>query len=162
VRIRRAECGDEAAIAAIVERAYGVYVERIGMRPGPMDDDYGEQIRRGLVHVAERGRQDAREEGGAEVVGLIVLVEVEDRLLIENVAVDPGRQGEGIGHRLLEFAEETAHRAGIGTLALYTHEKMSENLALYARLGYEEEERRSESGFSRVFLSKRLEPGPGD
>jgi GNAT superfamily N-acetyltransferase len=153
VLIRSAQPPDEAAIAVIVERAYCVYVERIGLRPGPMDDDYGEQVRRGLVHVAEDG-------GGGGIVGLIVLVESGDRLVIENVAVDPGRQGEGIGRRLLEFAEETARRAGIDTVALYTHEKMSENLALYARLGYEEDERRRVSAFSRVFsrvfMSKRL------
>jgi GNAT superfamily N-acetyltransferase len=159
VRIRAAEPDDVEAIAAIVERAYGLYVERIGIRPGPMDDDYGEQVRRGLVHVAEDGRPDAGEEGGAEIIGLIVLVELEVRLLIENVAVDPARQGEGVGRRLLEFAEETARRAGIGTVALYTHEKMTENLALYARLGYEEDERRRENGFSRVFLSKRVASG---
>jgi GNAT superfamily N-acetyltransferase len=154
--IRRAQPDDEAAIVAIVERAYGVYVERIGMRPGPMDADYTEKLRGALVHVAEDGEAAVGDEGTAPVVGLIVLVEIEGRLLIENVAVDPDRQGEGIGGRLLEFAEETARAAGIETLALYTHEKMSENLALYARLGYEEDERRRESGFSRVFMSKRL------
>ena len=53
-------------------------------------------------------------------------------LVIENVAVDPARQGEGIGRLLLEFAEEAARRAGIDTVVLYTHEKMTENLALYA------------------------------
>jgi GNAT superfamily N-acetyltransferase len=147
VRIRLAEPADEAVVAAIVERAYGAYVERIGMRPGPMDVDHGEKARLGLVHVAELG---------GDVVGLIVLVETGGRLLIENVAVDPDRQGEGIGRRLLEFAEESARRAGIGTVALYTHEKMSENLDLYSRLGYEEDERRVERGFSRVFLSKRI------
>jgi ribosomal protein S18 acetylase RimI-like enzyme len=156
VRIRAAEPDDVEAIAGIVERAYGVYIERIGMRPGPMDDDHGAQVRRGLVHVGEDGRRDAGEEDGAELLGLIVLEELEDRLLIENVAVDPARQGEGIGRRLLEFAEETARHAGIPTVALYTHEKMSENLALYTRLGYEEDERRRENGFSRVFMSKRL------
>lgn len=160
MEIRPAEPDDVEAIADIVERAYGVYVERIGMRPGPMDDDHGEQVRRGLVHVAEDGRRDAGEEGGAAVVGLIVLVELEERLVIENVAVDPARQGEGIGRRLLEFAEEAARRAGLGTVALYTHEKMTENLALYARLGYEEDERRRVEAFSRVFsrvfMSKRL------
>ena len=148
--IRRGEAGDQAAIEAIVERGYGIYVERIGLRPGPMDADYAEQLRRGIVHVIE-------EEDGA-VVGLIVLVEADGRLLIENVAVDPDRQGEGVGRRLLAFAEETARAAGIGTVALYTHEKMTENLALYVRLGYEEDERRVMSGFSRVFMSKQLGP----
>jgi 3'-phosphoadenosine 5'-phosphosulfate sulfotransferase len=42
VRIRPAEPADARAIAEIVERAYGGYVERIGLRPGPMDDDYAE------------------------------------------------------------------------------------------------------------------------
>jgi GNAT superfamily N-acetyltransferase len=153
VRIRAAEPDDVEAIADIVERAYCVYIERIGLRPGPMDDDYGEQVRRGLAHVAEDG-------DGGEIAGLIVLVASGDRLVIENVAVDPARQGEGIGRRLLEFAEEAARRAGICTVALYTHELMSENLALYARLGYEEDERRSVTAFgrefSRVFMSKRL------
>jgi ribosomal protein S18 acetylase RimI-like enzyme len=154
MRVRAAGPGDVAAIAAIVQRAYGVYIERIGLRPGPMDDDHREQVRRGLVHVAEDGA------GDPEVVGVIVLVEGDDRLVIENVAVDPARQGEGIGRRLLEFAEETARRAGVGTVALYTHEKMTENLALYAHLGYEEDERRRVEAFSRVFarvfMSKRL------
>jgi ribosomal protein S18 acetylase RimI-like enzyme len=145
--IRPANAADLAAIESIVERAYGVYVERIGMRPGPMDADHAEKVRRGLVSVDEEGD---------EVVGLIVLVELADRLLIENVAVDPARQGEGIGRGLLGFAEETARAAGIDTVTVYTHEKMSENLALYARLGYEETERRDEGSFSRVFLSKRL------
>ena len=61
--IRPADAADLAAIEAIVERAYGVYVERIGMRPGPMDADYAEKVRRGLVSVAEeerRGRRPAR------------------------------------------------------------------------------------------------------
>jgi GNAT superfamily N-acetyltransferase len=159
VQIRRAQHEDEAAIAAIVERAYGIYVERIGMRPGPMDADHGEKVRRGLVFVAEDdGAGSGESAAGDLVAGLIVLVEMLDHLLIENVAVDPDRQGEGIGRQLLGFAEDEARRVGLDTLALYTHEKMSENLALYARLGYVETERRTERGFSRVFMEKRLAP----
>jgi GNAT superfamily N-acetyltransferase len=161
--IRPAHAGDVKAIAAIVERAYGIYVERIGMRPGPMDSDHAEKVRQGLVFVFEDdGGADRAGAGDGGVAGLIVLIEIDDRLLIENVAVDPDRQGEGIGRRLLEFAEQAARRSGIDTLVLYTHEKMSENLALYARLGYVADEWRRESGFSRVFLSKRLEPGRAD
>jgi GNAT superfamily N-acetyltransferase len=113
-----------------------------------MDADYAEQLGRGVVWVAE-------EDG---VVGLIVLVEQPDAMLIENVAVDPRRQGEGIGGALLDFAEDRARAAGIDTVSLYTHEKMSENLALYTGRGYAETERRGEDGFSRVFLDKRLGP----
>jgi GNAT superfamily N-acetyltransferase len=146
-RIRRAGPADLAVVSGIVDRAYGVYVERIGMRPGPMDADYRDALDRGLVWVAVEGEA---------VLGLIVLVENPDHLLIENVAVDPARQGEGVGRALLGFAEDSAREVGLDAIRLYTHEKMSENLALYAHLGYREFERRDEGGFHRVFLSKSL------
>lgn len=147
MRIRRAGVPDLEAIEAIVESAYGIYVERIGMRPGPMDADYRTQIDRGSVWVAE-------DEG---VAGLVVLVEEPGALLIENVVVAPERQGEGIGGRLLDFAEDEARRAGLGAVRLFTHEKMTENQALYERLGYRETERRVQPpGFALVFMRKVL------
>lgn len=147
MRIRRADLADLSRVCEVVDRAYGVYVERIGMRPGPMDADYRAQIDRGLVWVAAEGKT---------VLGLIVLVANPDHLLIENVAVDPAHQGAGVGRALLGFAEDTAREVGLDAIRLYTHEKMSENLALYARLGYSEFERRDKGGFALVFLSKDL------
>ena len=39
---------------------------------------------------------------------------------------------------------------------------MTENLAIYARLGYRETGRRTEDGYHRVFMEKLLAPeGPG-
>jgi ribosomal protein S18 acetylase RimI-like enzyme len=132
----------------LVQRAYGHYVERIGMRPGPMDDDY---------EAAVRGRRAWVADVEGEVAGVLVLEAHEDHLLVENVAVEPGRQGQGIGRALLAFAEQHAANLGLPELRLYTHEKMTENQALYARLGYQEDERRrTEHGFDRVFMSKRL------
>ena len=113
-----------------------------------MDHDYGEKVAKGYAFVAE--------EAGS-VVGLVVLVPASDHLLVENVAVDPSRQGEGIGRALLAFAEAAARDAGVSTLQLYTNAAMTENLAFYPRLGYEEVGRRTDAGFERVFFSKRLE-----
>jgi ribosomal protein S18 acetylase RimI-like enzyme len=131
----------------LVQRAYGHYVERIGMRPGPMDADYDAAVRDGHAWVAD---------DDGEIAGLLVLEEHSDHLLIENVAVEPSRQHQGIGRALLAFAEQRAAELELGELRLYTHVKMAENQALYARLGYREDERRSEQGFARVFMSKRL------
>ena len=39
---------------------------------------------------------------------------------------------------------------------LYTNAKMRENLALYARLGWREVDRRTESGFERVYFEKTV------
>jgi ribosomal protein S18 acetylase RimI-like enzyme len=112
-----------------------------------MTDDYPAKIEQGHVSVAVEGNG---------VVGLIVLVEEPDHLLVENVAVDPGRQSAGIGRTLLAFAEKTAQAAGLSTLRLYTNTAMTENLAFYPRLGYEEVDRRTDHGFERIFFAKHL------
>ncbi len=88
--------GDAAAITALVERAYAVYVPRIGLRPAPMDADHAAEIARGESFVIDR--DDA-------VAGVIVLVTGDDHLMIENVAVEPACQGQGLGTQLLEFAD---------------------------------------------------------
>jgi len=145
--LRPAGQADAGPLAALVDEAYGHYVERIGMRPGPMREDYAEVIRDRDVTLIE---------SGGALVGALVLGVGEEGFTIENVAVHPSRRGEGLGRELLELAEGKARRAGFDTIHLYTHEKMSENLALYTRIGYVEYERRAENGFSRVFMSKQL------
>jgi ribosomal protein S18 acetylase RimI-like enzyme len=130
-----------------VQRAYEHYVPLIGMRPIPMDADYEALAAAGVVWVAD---DDGR------AAGLIVLVAGDDHLLIENVAVEPARQGHGVGRELLAFAEARAAALGLVELRLYTHVKMTSNQALYARLGYREVERRSEQGRAAVFMSKRI------
>jgi ribosomal protein S18 acetylase RimI-like enzyme len=146
MRIRPARAADAEPIHALVQRAYGPYVARIGIRPGPMDDDYVEKVASGHAFVAE----------DSDIVGLIVLIEKPDHLLIENVAVDSIRQGEGIGRALLAFAEAHARGSGTLTLRLYTNVAMTENIAFYSRLGYREVDRRGEGGFERVFFAKQL------
>jgi ribosomal protein S18 acetylase RimI-like enzyme len=145
--LRVAGEADAEALTELVDDAYGHYVERLGMQPGPMSDDYAEVIRDRNVTVIES-------EG--EIVAAIVLGVTEEGFTIENVAVHPSRQGEGMGRVLLELAEEEARRTGFDAIHLYTHEKMTENLALYAGIGYTEYERRASEGFSRVFMRKRL------
>ena len=134
-------------MAELVDAAYGHYVERLGGPPRPMTDDYEEVIRTRQVTVAERD--------GA-VAGVIVLAVTDEGFLIDNVAVHPSHRGSGLGRALLEFAEAEARRARFDSIYLYTHERMTENLALYARIGYVEYDRRSHGDFSLVYLRKQL------
>jgi ribosomal protein S18 acetylase RimI-like enzyme len=146
--IRRAEPQDRQAVEDIVHAAYAMYVERIGKPPGPMLDDYGALIAQGAVSVL----------GADEVIAaIIVLLPKPDHLLLDNIAVRPDRQGQGLGRRLIEFAENEARRLGYRELRLYTHEKMTENIALYRRLGFEETGRGHHAGYDRVFMTKRLD-----
>ncbi len=87
---------------------------------------------------------------------MIVLAVADEGFLVDNVAVDPCYRGKGLGKALLEFAEAEARRAGFDSIYLYTHEKLTENLALYSRIGYVEYDRRSRGDFSLVFMRKHL------
>jgi GNAT superfamily N-acetyltransferase len=146
-RLQPATESDAASVAALVDAAYGHYVERIGGRPRPMSDDYADVAGKQQVIVAERG---------GEIAGLIVLGVGAEGFVVDNVAVDPPRQGTGVGRALLERAEAEARRAGFDSIYLYTHEGMSENLALYARIGYVEYDRRMHGEARLVYLRKTL------
>jgi ribosomal protein S18 acetylase RimI-like enzyme len=145
--IRPAERGDAAVVRDLVRMAYSKYVERIGKEPAPMLEDYDALIRAGEVWVWDEG---------GEVLGVLVMRSADDHLFVDNVAVAPGHQGRGLGRELLAFAEERAEREGLPEVRLYTNEKMHENLAVYARLGFEETERKIDGGYRRVFMRKRL------
>ena len=149
MQIRPARPDDAGALRDIVERAYSRYIERIGRRPAPMDDDYVAKIGDGHVEVAVEG---------GNPVGLIVLVPQADHLLVENVAVDPAFQRGGVGRALLAHAEQRAAQRGLREIRLYTNAAMTENLSLYPRLGYRETDRDTEHGFQRVYFSKVSPP----
>ena len=145
VAIRPAGGDDVESIRALVERAYSRWVPVIGLRPVPMDADYAALVEEGDVFVL----------ADPDVVGVLVLRPADGgALMVENVAVDPGRQGMGLGPILLEFAERQAAQRGIGELRLYTHELMTANIELYERLGWTEYDRLAERGFARVFMRK--------
>ncbi|PMU26322.1 MULTISPECIES: GNAT family N-acetyltransferase [unclassified Pseudomonas] len=142
--IRPATVDDIAAIEAIVHAAYSPYIQRIGRKPGPMLDDYRQQVAAERVHVLESVGQ---------VRGFVVLIHHDEYLLLDNLAVDPGAQGLGYGRLLLGFAERQARH---GSIRLYTNEAMTENIALYTRKGYVETHRAEENGLRRVYMQKDL------
>jgi GNAT superfamily N-acetyltransferase len=117
------------------------------MLPRPMTDDYAKVIANQQVTIAENH---------GTIVGLIVLTVDDEGFLIDNVAVDPSHRGKGLGRALLEFAETEARRRGFDSIYLYTHEKMTENLTIYSRIGYVEYDRRSQGEFSLVYMRKHL------
>ncbi len=146
--LRAANPDDLPAIQEIVEQAYSPYIDRMGRPPGPMLDDYAKRIELEQASVAEV-------DGG--VGGLLVLIDQDGYLLLDNIAVHPDAQGRGLGRELMNFAEAEALRRGYAELRLYTHESMTENIALYGKLGWEETGRALQAGFERVFMRKEVE-----
>jgi ribosomal protein S18 acetylase RimI-like enzyme len=146
-QLRLATADDLPAVEAIVEAAYRHYIARIGRKPGPMLDDYAALIAAGRVHLMEC-------DGTPK--GVLVLIPEADVMLLDNVAVDPSAQGMGLGREMMMFAEATARQAGYRAIRLYTNVMMTENIALYSRVGYVETHRGAEKGLHRVYMTKRL------
>jgi len=142
---RRATPADLPAMRELVEAAYAKYVPRLGMRPIPMDDDYDARVANGEAWVV-----------GDPIEALVVLEDGDGHLLVDNVAVRPHLQGRGLGRALLAFAEATARERGYRELRLYTNERMTENRALYAHLGWTELARETIERRHAVWMGKSL------
>lgn len=145
--LRRAEPADVEAITGLVQAAYSPYIARIGKPPAPMLDDYRQVIADSEVHVALQGER---------VAGVLVLEREGDEMLLANVAVLPECKGQGIGKVLMHLCETRSRQVGCSAVRLYTHERMTENIAIYRTLGFVETHRAQEHGFSRVFMRKAL------
>jgi GNAT superfamily N-acetyltransferase len=147
IQLRQATAADVAAIRALTRAAYAKWVSLIGREPVPMTADYDAAI---LTHRFDLLERDGR------LAALIETVDEGDQLLIENVAVAPAFQGQGLGRALLAHAERLAAELGRPRLRLFTNRRFAENIRLYQSVGYvidcEED-----VGFAvRVHMSKRV------
>jgi len=147
ISIRPATITDLSAIEQCAMAAYAKYVDRIGKKPAPMVADFASSINEGSVSVAISGQT---------LSGYIVFFHQDQHLQIDNVAVLPAFAGSGIGRQLLEHAETCARKLSLATIELYTNAAMTENISMYAHLGYSETARKKQAGFDRVFFRKSL------
>lgn len=140
-----AEPADAGAVRQMVRSAYAPYVAAVGGEPAPMNTDYERAIEAGDVHVV-------REDG--EIASVVVTRGEGDHLLIENIAVAPARQSQGLGRAMLVWAEAQAAARGYDEVRLYTHETMVENIAFYRRHGFEITRVAADDPYGRVHLRK--------
>jgi GNAT superfamily N-acetyltransferase len=148
--IRSATADDAVRIGAIARAAYTKYIPRLGREPVPLAADYAAEIAARRVVIIE---------GADMVVGYMIAWPEADAYFIGNIAVDPARQGEGLGRYLIEYAEAQAARLHLPALRLHTNVLMTENLSMYAHLGFVEAHRASENGFHRVYMRKDVAKG---
>jgi ribosomal protein S18 acetylase RimI-like enzyme len=127
----------------IARVAYAKYVPRIGREPSPMVADYEAAVAANHAVVIEAARS---------IRGYMIAWPEPDAYFIDNIGVDPQFQGGGLGRCLIDHAVSQADRLGLRALRLYTNALMSENLAMYAHIGFVETHRSVEKGFHRVYM----------
>src|SRR5258708_6557619 len=136
----------------VLRSAFTPYIRKLGRE---LTADYyawvGAAVNRGDVFVAlEAG----------EVVGVAVTERRDDGLYIDRLAVDPARQGTGLGSWLLARLEEVARSRGLPGMSLETAEMMDHLVRLYRRNGFEIVGRglpsHGKDSHMRVHMAKRL------
>src|SRR5258708_10647007 len=99
--IRKATAEDTACIGRIARAAYAKYVPRIGREPAPMVADFAAEVAAGrVVVIGTAGAVD----------GYMIAWPETDAYFIYNIAIDPARQGEGLGGQLMGPAVREARR----------------------------------------------------
>jgi ribosomal protein S18 acetylase RimI-like enzyme len=86
---------------------------------------------------------------GAEVVGTVMAGYEGHRGWINYLAVDPSRQQQGLGRRLMDWSEARLRERGCPKINLQVRRSNEAVLAFYAALGYADDD--------VVSLGKRLE-----
>ncbi len=145
--LRTATAADADAILAVVRAAYGKWVPLIGREPRPMLADYAAAAVAHRIDLVENG---------AGIAGLIETALRADHLWIENIAVAPQHQKQGIGRALLAHAEALARQAGRSELRLLTNAAFESNVALYLGTGYAIAESEPFMGGTTLHLRKQL------
>ncbi|WP_342627821.1 GNAT family N-acetyltransferase [Nguyenibacter vanlangensis] len=124
---RTAVTADIDRIRTLVRASYAKWVPLIGREPWPMTADYARAVREHRIDLLLRGE---------DLAALIEMIPRDDHLLIENVAVSPAFQRQGLGRTLMAHAEHVASTLGHNVIRLYTNQLFAENIAFYHRLGY--------------------------
>ena len=148
--IRPATAADYQAVVACIEAAFTKWIPIIGMKPMALTADYHDFIERNVVYVVN-GNQSG------DVAGLLIIYPVDDALYIDTIAVNPAYQKHGLGGRLLAFAGQQAHEAGLNKLTLVTNAKQISNQDYYRKNGFVETHRTTlEPGRIGVWMAKTL------
>ena len=145
--IRKASLDDVEAITALTDAAYTKYIPLIGRKPQPMTADYAKMVVENSIWLLIVEDQ---------LAGVLVLVYEPENILIYSVAINPEYQKQGLGRRLLDWAEQQAVQAGYKSIRLYTNERFEANIVMYKHLGYQETSREPFLNSILVHMAKQL------
>jgi len=125
--------------------SYEQFVVTIGKKPAPMVANFAKHREQNELHIISFD---------GNPVGYVVFMKHQDALFIDNIAIMPLSQGNGIAGFVFAWLNRLAAEMELNFLRLYTNEKMTGNLSLYQHLGFRETHRGHENGFSRVYFEK--------
>ena len=145
--IRRATIKDSDDLLKIAEIAYDKYLPLMDKKPAPMLADFNKHIAEDIVFIAL---------AEVEIIaGYVVLQQIKGQWWLDNIAVHPNHQGQGIGTKLRIEAENYVSILS-DRIQLYTNIVMADNISWYERAGYVITQQALINGYERLYFEKRL------
>jgi GNAT superfamily N-acetyltransferase len=142
---RVANQDDIITAARMIFESYAPYIPIMGKIPPTIFEDFGSHIAQGNLWLLEYD---------SKPVGMVVLTQDTDHLLLQSMCVLPGFQGLGFGRELLRFSEQRSKQLGKSAIRLYTNSLMERNQKIYLQWGYEETHRTPYDWGWRVYMEK--------
>lgn len=144
---KRATFSDIPDVWRIVYHAYSSYIPLLGKTPPTFREDFDYHVSLGNLWLCPvSGKASA----------MVVLTPTADHLLIQAMCVDPEMQGNGLGRRLLSFAESKSHEMGFTEIRLYTNSLMERNIRIYKKWGFKIFKREDYAWGQRIHMRKHL------
>ena len=139
--MKRSPCAagpaDAAEIAALIQEAFESHRGRLHPSPGALKET-AESIARRLAQERALVAEAERRIGAC----IFMTLRSAEELYVGRLAVLPSWRGRGVARRLVEAAERVAVREGRRALSLSVRAALTENIAVFERLGFRQVGRR--------------------
>lgn len=137
----RRATGDWPALLGLIQRAFAGMEGRIDPRSSARS-----LTAESLAAMAQKSEIWVI---GTPPQACVILTPRSGCLYLGKLAVDPARQGRGLGRSLITWAETRARALNLPRLELETRIELTENHATFQRLGFLETGRKSHPGFAQ-------------
>ena len=140
--LRAAVRTDAARIAATIAAAFEQYRGKLIPESGA----FGETAE-AIASELARGAGAIVAERNGEMVGCVMIHELEGDLYFGRLAVLPAARGTGLARWLIDAVEADARRRGLPGIRLGVRVALTDNQRLFQSLGYREISREAHPGF---------------
>ncbi len=153
--LRAATAGDAAAIATVIAASFAQYRGRLVPESGAF-----RETPETIAAELERGTGAIVAERNGEMVGCVLVEEVEGDLYFGRLSVVPSARGQGLAKRLIDAVEAEACRRGLSGVRLGVRIVLTDNQRLFQARGYRETSREAHPGFDHPTSITMRKPLP--